>query len=467
MSSTVAAIVLAAGQGTRMRSSLPKVLHNCAGLPLIAHVVRTALKSGAHPVVVVVSPATQAPVQEALAALFADAPIVYAVQHEPQGTGDAVRSGLTAVPRGTGHVVILYGDVPLLQHDTLEALRAQGEKVPLALLTALVDDPTGYGRVVRDGADKVSQIVEHKDCSHAQRAIREINVGVYWSELALLTRAVAGLTNNNAQKELYLTDIVAAAYAAGDVAAVAVTDLDDMRGVNSRIELGQVERIMRARLVRAHQARGVTFLDPKRVYMGVDVHLAQDVIIGLDVALHGNTTVAEHTVIDGPTVVHDSRIDAHAHVHAFSHLQDAHVGPHAVVGPYARLRPGSDVGSKARVGNFVELKNTVLEEGAKVNHLSYVGDARVGTKANIGAGTITCNYDGFNKHRTTIGAHAFVGSNSTLVAPLTVGDHAFVAAGSTITQDVPAEALAFGRARQAVREGHAKVLRDRMAAKKI
>lgn len=449
-----------------MRSSLPKVLHRCAGLPLIAHVVRTALQAGAHPVVVVVSPTTHAPVEQALKTLFADAPLLFAVQQQPVGTGDAVRAGLTAVPEGTSHVVILYGDVPLLQPQTLAALRAQGDKVPLALLTAQVDDPTGYGRVVRDGDHRVCRIVEHKDCSDAERAIHEINVGVYWSELALLKRAVMGLTNNNAQKELYLTDIVAAAYAAGPVAAVPVADLDDMRGVNSRIELGQVERIMRARLVRDHQARGVTFLDPKRVYIGVDVHLAQDVTIGLDVALHGATSVAEHVVIEGPTVVRDSRIDTGAHVHAFSHLQEAHVAADAVVGPYARLRPGSDVGPKARVGNFVEIKNAVLEEGAKVNHLSYVGDARVGTKANVGAGTITCNYDGFNKHRTTIGAHAFVGSNSTLIAPLTVGDHAFVAAGSTITQDVPAEALAFGRARQAVREGRAKILRERMAAKK-
>jgi len=353
--------------------------------------------------------------------------------------------------------------VPLLQKDNLEALRQAARKAPLALLTATVPDPTGYGRVVRDDTGQAQRIVEHKDASEKERAIREINVGVYWSELALLRQAVAGLSSNNVQKELYLTDIVAHARGQGSVQTVAVVDIDDMRGVNSRVELGEVERIMRARLVRQHQLAGVTFLDPKRVYLGVDVTLGQDVHIGLDVALHGKTAILDGASIEGPTVVRDSRIEAHAHVHAFSHLERAHVASEAVVGPYARLRPGADIGPKARVGNFVEIKNATLATGAKVNHLAYVGDAQVGAGANLGAGTITCNYDGFAKHRTTIGDGAFVGSNSTLVAPLTIGAQAFVAAGSTITQDVPSEALAFGRARQAILEGQATVLRARFA----
>jgi bifunctional UDP-N-acetylglucosamine pyrophosphorylase/glucosamine-1-phosphate N-acetyltransferase len=446
-----------------MRSTLPKVLHACAGLPLIVHVVRTALSAGAKPVVVVVSPATQKPVTEALEALCPDAPITYAVQQQPRGTGDAVRAGLLAVPPACSHAVILYGDVPLLQKDNLLALREAAQRAPLALLTAVVPDPTGYGRVVRDATGQAQRIVEHKDASPSERALCEVNVGVYWSDVALLRQAVAGLSTNNAQQELYLTDIVAHARAQGPVQTVAVADIDDMRGVNSRIELGEVERIMRARLVRRHQAQGATFLDPKRAYVGVDVTLGQDVLIGLDVALHGNTVVEDGAVIEGPTVVRDSRIEASAHVHAFCHLERAHVATGAVVGPYARLRPGADVGPKARVGNFVEIKNATLATGAKVNHLAYVGDAQVGAGANLGAGTITCNYDGFHKHRTIIGDGAFIGSNSTLVAPLTIGAQAFVAAGSTITQDVPSEALAFGRARQAIRDGQATVLRARLA----
>lgn len=449
-----------------MRSVLPKVLHACAGLPMIAHVVRTALAVGANPVVVVVSPATQKPVQSALAEMFAGAPLEYAVQHNPSGTGDAVRAGLTAVGSACRQAVVLYGDVPLLQAQTLLALKEAAQKVPLALLTAVVADPAGYGRVVRDKDGQAKRIVEQKDASEAQRAITEVNVGVYWSEITLLRRAVAALRSDNAQNELYLTDIVATASSEGQVETVAVLDVDDMRGVNSRIELGLVERIMRARLVRRHQTAGVTFLDPKRAYVGVDVVMAQDVTIGIDVALHGATTVASGAVIEGPTVVRDSHIDADAHVHPFCHLERAHVAKAANIGPYARLRPGADIGPDARVGNFVEIKNATLAEGAKVNHLAYVGDASIGKKANLGAGTITCNYDGFNKNRTVIGDGAFVGSNSTLVAPLTIGAQAFVAAGSTITQDVAAEALAFGRARQAIREGQATILRARLSQEK-
>jgi bifunctional UDP-N-acetylglucosamine pyrophosphorylase/glucosamine-1-phosphate N-acetyltransferase len=416
--------------------------------------------------VVVVSPTTQGPVQEALERLFADAPIKFAVQHNPSGTGDAVRAGLTAIQGDAGQAVVLYGDVPLLQAETLLALKEAAQKTPLALLTATVADPTGYGRVVRDARGQAQKIVEHKDASPEERAITDVNVGVYWSEVGLLRRAVAGLRADNAQKELYLTDIVATAAHEGPVSTVSVQDVDDMRGVNSRIELGEVERIMRARLVRHHQAAGVTFLDPKRAYLGVDVRLAQDVTIGIDVALHGNTTVGEGAVIEGPTVVRDSHIDAGAHVHPFCHLESARVAQSANIGPYARLRPGAAIGTEARVGNFVEIKNATLAKGAKVNHLSYVGDAQVGERANVGAGTITCNYDGFNKHKTVIGDGAFVGSNSTLVAPLQIGAQAFVAAGSTITQDVPAEALAFGRARQAIREGQATVLRNKLLQQK-
>jgi bifunctional UDP-N-acetylglucosamine pyrophosphorylase/glucosamine-1-phosphate N-acetyltransferase len=464
MTHNVSAIVLAAGQGTRMRSATSKVLHTCAGLPLIGHVVRLALGLGANAVVVVVSPSNHAQVQAALQAIMPDAPLTYAIQTVAKGTGDAVRAGLEKIPESTSHAVILSGDVPLLTPQTMAALKAAGTASTLALLTCQVSDPTGYGRIVRDAHNAPCRIVEHKDASAQQRAISEVNVGVYWGEVPLLRRAVGALTTDNAQAELYLTDVVATAAQSGTVAAVPVGDADEMRGINSRVQLGEVERIMRARLVRHHQDLGVTFEDPKNVFIGPDVVLAQDVHIGPGVQLRGHTHIGAGTCVEGPSVILDSRIASDVTIRAFCHLEDADLASGATVGPYARLRPKARLAANVRIGNFVEVKNAHMGEGAKANHLAYVGDADIGAGANLGAGTIVCNYDGFNKNRTHVGAKAFIGSNSTLVAPLRIGDGAFVAAGSTITEDVPAEALAFGRARQAVREGHAKVLRERLAA---
>jgi bifunctional UDP-N-acetylglucosamine pyrophosphorylase/glucosamine-1-phosphate N-acetyltransferase len=461
-----AAIVLAAGQGKRMQSDLPKVLHACGGLPLICHVVRCALSQGCSPVVVVVSPQTQGPVQETLAAHFPEAPLAYAVQAVPQGTGDAARVGLEQVPEDSGQVVILYGDVPLLQGSTLQRLRKATQKNPLAVLTAQVARPDGYGRIVRDAKGHVACVVEDKDTTPEQRAITEINAGVYWVHTPLLRRALSGLTRNNAQNELYLTDVVAAAAASGGAQAVAVAQPDEVRGVNSRMELGLVEGILRRRLVAAHQARGVSFVDPEHVVLGVDVTLGRDVIIGPGVQLLGQTHIEANVRIEGPSVLIDTHVGTGSVVRSFCHLESAHVGHDANVGPYARLRPAARLEAKARVGNFVEIKNATLHAGAKANHLAYVGDAEVGAGANLGAGTITCNYDGFNKHRTQVGAGAFVGSNSTLVAPVHVGDEAFVAAGSCITDDVPADALAFGRAKQVNREGMAATLRARLEKQK-
>jgi bifunctional UDP-N-acetylglucosamine pyrophosphorylase/glucosamine-1-phosphate N-acetyltransferase len=449
-----------------MCSAKPKALHECAGLPLIAHVVRSALHIGAHTVVIVVSPMTQAPVRAAMHALFAQVPIVFTVQEVSQGTEDAVRVGLSVVPEELTQAVIVYGDMPLLQQSNLEALREATRASPLALLSAHLDDPTGYDRVVRDEHGQVVSIVKPKDATPAQQAIQEVDAGVYWVDIKLLRQATAEFYNNNRQQGHCLTDIIDFVHATGSVQSVLVADKDDIRRVNDRIDLSQVERIMRDRLVRKHQVAGVTFLDPKRVFIGMDVTFAQDVTIGLDVALHGATNVAENVVIEGPTVIYDSHIETGVHVSAFSHLRDTRAAQDAVVGPYARLRAGSVVGVGAFVGNFVELKNTTLAQGAKVGHLSFVGDTEVGVRANVGGGTITCNYDGVSKHRTTIGESAFVGSNNTLVAPVTLGAGCFTAAGSTITKDVPSEALAFGRARQATVDGRAKVLRERLARAK-
>lgn len=466
MSSQSAAIILAAGQGKRMQSDLPKVLHAVGGLPLICHVVRRALACGCAPVVVVVSPTTEAPVRQAIKAYFDDAPVVYAVQPSAQGTGDATQCGLLKISDDIDHILIMYGDVPLLQDSTLSKLRHADPDAQLTLLTAHVPDPTGYGRIVRDGAGHVAQIVEHKDANEAQRAIDEINAGVYWIQTAVLKQGLGQLGRNNVQNELYLTDVVAFAATQGHATAVAVEDHREVQGVNSRQELGFVGQILRQRQVAHFQAQGVTFEDPGQVVIEADVQLARDVYIGVGVQLRGKTSIQSHAKIEGPTVIIDTQIDSGAMVHAFSHLEQAHVGPAAKVGPYARLRPQARLEENTHVGNFVEVKKSTVQKNAKVNHLSYIGDAIIGVGTNVGAGTITCNYDGFNKNTTHIGAHCFIGSHSTLVAPLTIGDNAFVAAGSTITKPVPSEALAFGRAKQSNREGYATVIRKKFSAQK-
>lgn len=465
MKSDLAALVLAAGQGKRMKTQLPKVLHHCGGIPLVAHVVRLALARRCNPVVVVVSPKTEAPVREALTALFPDAPVSFVVQHKALGTGDAARVGLEALGRFNGRILILYGDVPLLRPTTIARLEKAAKKAPLALLTAELDDATGYGRVVRASAT-VSRIVEHKDATPDELAIREVNAGVYVTSAALLRRAVKRLDRQNAQGELYLTDIVPLAARAGGAVPVTVDDFAEVRGVNTRAELAQAELTLRARLVAEHQARGVTFRDPASVVIGVDVRLDADVELGAGVQLHGAVKIGRGTHVEGPTFIKDSVIAAGAEIRSFCHIDGAQVSRGAKVGPFARLRPGAVVDDDAHVGNFVEMKKARLGKGAKANHLAYIGDATVGPGANIGAGTITCNYDGVSKHSTTIGKGAFIGSNSTLVAPIVIGDGAYVAAGSTVTQEVPKDALAFGRARQSNREGYAAELRRRMQAAK-
>ena len=457
-----AAMILAAGLGKRMQSALPKVLHPCLDLPLVCHVVRLSLAAGCDPVVVVVSPSTAEGIEQAVRHHFPNAPVRFAVQHKAQGTGDAARCGLTGLADFEGRIFVLYGDVPLLTARTLQSMQRKLGEAPLAVLTANVDVPFGYGRVVRDAKGLVQEIVEQKDCTGAQERISEINAGVYWVESSLLQRTVAQLTTENAQGEYYLTDCVKIAAGAGGAVGVLVDDVDEVRGVNGRRELAVAERLLRRRVIGMHQDNGVTFHDVEGTFVGLDVEIGRDVDIGMGVQLHGKTRIAEGCVIEGPTFIKDSVIAPGAVVHHFSHLEQATVESACSVGPYARLRPEAHLEEKSRVGNFVEVKKSRLRAGAKVNHLSYIGDADVGPKTNIGAGTITCNYDGFNKSRTVLGAEVFVGSNSTLVAPLSLADGVFVAAGSTVTDAVPKDSLVFGRAKQVNREGYAQKLRERL-----
>jgi bifunctional UDP-N-acetylglucosamine pyrophosphorylase / glucosamine-1-phosphate N-acetyltransferase len=461
MRTTAAALILAAGQGKRMRSSLPKVLHPCAGEPLIVHAVRLAVSRKANPIVVVVDPHGKR-VREVLTAAFPKVPLEFAVQERPLGTGDAVRAGLSALRRYKGRVLVLYGDVPLLRAETVARLDLALKGASLAMLTAELEQPTGYGRVLRQGK-RVRAVVEEKDATPAERQLREVNVGVYLCDVELLRRAVGSLGRKNAQHEVYLTDIVAVAAKAKGAAGIVAEDSREVLGANTRGELAAAEKVLRGRLIAALQAEGVMFRDPDSTLLEAGVAIGSDAVIGIGVQLMGRVKIGAGAQIEGPSVIRDSIIDGGAQIRAFSHLEGAKVSAGAIVGPFARLRPGTVLEAEAHVGNFVELKKTHLGKRAKANHLAYLGDSQVGEGANVGAGTITCNYDGGPvKHRTEIGRQAFIGSNTTLVAPVKIGDRAYIAAGSTITKDVSIDALAFGRARQENREGYASRLRARI-----
>jgi len=461
MTTKLAAIILAAGQGKRMRSRLPKVLHPCAGEPLIVHVVRLALSRKATPVVVVIDPAGTR-TREVLTAAFPKAPLKFAVQEKPLGTGDAARAGLAVIPSFTGKLLILCGDAPLLRPDSLALLERAAKKASLALLTAHLPNPHGYGRILRAGHQALG-IVEEKDATPEQRDLHEVNAGVYLCDADLVRKTVTRQNRANAQGEAYLTDLVARAAQAQGATPVTVADATEILGTNTRTELADAEQILRRRMIRDWQAEGVAFADPGSVILEGSVKLGADAHIGPGVQMYGQVRVGAGAIIEGPSVLRDANIEAGARVYAFSHIEGATVKSGAAVGPFARLRKGAILEEDSRVGNFVELKKTRLGRGAKANHLAYLGDAEIGAKSNIGAGTITCNYDGGPvKHATALGEGAFIGSNTTLVAPVTVAAGAYVAAGSTITKDVPADALAFGRARQENREGLAARLRARI-----
>ena len=444
----LAIVILAAGMGTRMKSRVPKVLHAVAGRSMLGHVLARAQELAPARVVVVHGPGEEgaAVAEEARRWL---PQVALAEQAERLGTGHAVMQAMPALEGFRGRVLVLYGDVPLLTRETLDALLAKAASAPLAVLGFEAADPTGYGRLIVAGDGGVEAIVEEKDADEEQRRITKCNSGVMVVEAGLLRELLPKLSNDNAQGEYYLTDLVEKTREKGETVALSTCPEEETLGVNDRVQLATVERIMQRRLREAAMRAGVTFTDPDSVFLSFDTRLGQDVTIGPFVVFGPGCTVG-----DGVTI------------HSHCHLEGAVVEEGAQVGPFARLRPGARVMAGAKVGNFVEIKNATVEAGAKVNHLSYIGDATVGEKANIGAGTITCNYDGFLKHRTEIGAGAFIGSNTALVAPVTIGDGALVAAGSTITKDVPADALAIERAEERIVEGWAARYRERKRREK-
>lgn len=442
MSLTV--IILAAGQGKRMRSGLPKVLHELAGRPMLAHVLETAAALRARDVRVVFGHGGER-VRES----FSAAEVSWIRQARQQGTGHAVKQALPGInPRDT--VLVLYGDVPLVQAGTLRGLTRRAARGQLAILTAELDDPTGYGRIIRGGRGRVAAIVEEKDASRAQRELREINTGLMACPAGLLAKWVRRLRANNAQREYYLTDIIAMAAKEGvGIAAVRAASAEEVLGINDKSQLADAERVLRQRAAAALMAQGVTLIDPERLDVRGAVRCGRDVVIDANVLLEGTVRIGDGVRVGPFTHIRDSEIGADTRIHSHCVMDGASVGRSCEIGPYARLRPGVEMAGDGKVGNFVEVKKSSIGRGSKVNHLTYVGDATIGDRVNVGAGTITCNYDGAHKHRTVIGDDVFIGSGVELVAPVEIRDGATIGAGSTITKDAPARQLTLARARQA------------------
>jgi len=433
-----------------MRSALPKVLHPVAGNSMLGHVIHSARQLEPQGIHVVIGHGAEQ-VRERLAA----DDLNFMLQDKQLGTGHAVAQALPALSADT--VLILYGDVPLIEVQTIERLLTQVNEHQLGLLTVTLQDPTGYGRIVRDSAGQVTAIVEQKDASEAQRAIKEGNTGILAVPAKRLAEWLGRLSNDNAQGEYYLTDVIAMAVADGLVVATEQPlDAMEVQGANDRRQLAELERHYQLREARRLMTQGVTLRDPARLDVRGEVTVGRDVLIDVNVILEGKVVLEEGAQIGPNCVIKDSTVGRNAVVKANSHLDGAILGEDSDVGPFARLRPGSVLSARAHVGNFVELKNAHLGEGAKAGHLTYLGDAQIGARSNIGAGTITCNYDGANKHRTVLGEDVFIGSNNALVAPVDIQAGATTAAGSTITQDVAAGELAVARARQRNIEGWAR-----------
>jgi bifunctional UDP-N-acetylglucosamine pyrophosphorylase/glucosamine-1-phosphate N-acetyltransferase len=439
---TLAVVTLAAGKGSRMKSDLPKVLHRLAGKPLLGHVLDAAEQlDGATQHVVIGHGA------ELVREMFTDRPLTWAVQMEQKGTGHAVAQALPDIS-DDALVLVLYGDVPLIRTETLAGMVAAAENA-LALLTVTLDDPTGYGRIVRNDKNEVQAIVEHKDASDEQRQICEVNTGIMAMPARYLKRWLPALSADNAQGEYYLTDVIAMAVADGvAVNALQPSSATEVEGVNDRRQLAALEREFQSQQADSLMVQGVALADPARIDVRGTLTVGRNVSIDVGCVFEGDVILDDDVQIGAYNVIRNSKLGKGVQVESFCHIEEAVVAQACNLGPYARLRPGAELADGARVGNFCEVKKSRIGKGSKVNHLTYIGDAVIGEGANIGAGTITCNYDGVNKFRTEIGDGAFIGSNSSLVAPVTVGDGATVAAGSTITKDVGADELAVARGKQ-------------------
>ncbi len=444
----VTALILAAGKGTRMKSKLPKVLHQVGGKAMVQRVLETATSVGMEQAVVIVGFGGEA-VQEHLAGQA-----TFVVQEEQNGTGHAVKQAKSVLGEYKGSIVVLCGDTPLIKGETIESLLAEHAKTGAVatVLTAHMEDPTGYGRIIRNEAGQVIRIVEQKDGKPEELAVKEINTGMYVFDSQMLWPCLENLSSDNAQGEYYITDVIGMFVESGKIVSAYMTpDYEETLGVNSRAQLAEAEAILRKRKNAELMAAGVTLIDPQSTYIAPEVTVGRDTIIHPGTMLEGSTTIGEECEIGPHTRLTNVKVGNGSVLH-FTYGHDCEVKDMVDIGPYVHLRPNTVIGNKVHIGNFVEVKNSNVGEGTKFPHLSYIGDSDVGSGVNIGCGTITVNYDGKLKHRTTIADRAFVGCNSNLVAPVTIGEESFVGAGSTITKDVPARSLAVGRSKQVIKE---------------
>ena len=445
---TLSIVILAAGKGTRMKSATTKVMHHLAGRPLVEHVITTAQTLNPQSLAVVCGNGV-----DQVLPLLEEKKIASVMQHEQLGTGHAVMQATTVIT-DSDQVLVLYADVPLTQQSTLKKLLNCGDADSLRILTTELDDPTGYGRIVRDATGQVMCITEQKDADEETLSIKEVNSGIMVLPSKWLLSSLDKLSNNNAQGEYYLTDMIALAVADGLVInTVCCQDNAEVAGINTRKQLAELERHYQLQQADKLMAAGVTLADPARIDIRGELNVGQDITIDINVIFEGTNNIADNVEIGANCIIINSTIAKGAVILANSILEDAIVGEDANVGPFARLRPGTNLSAKAKVGNFVEIKNANIGLGSKINHLSYIGDTDMGSDVNIGAGTITCNYDGANKHRTTIGDRVFVGSDTQLVAPVTLEDGATIGAGSTIRKDAPADALTLTKSVQKTVQG--------------
>ena len=452
MTSSLSVIILAAGKGTRMQSAKPKVLQTLAGKPLLGHVLDTCQQLTVDETIIVYGFGGDQ-VQTTISNQYEHLPINWVAQTEQLGTGHAVKAALSQLPK-QGQSLILYGDVPLVSSQTLAALQSANTE-GMSMLTLTVSNPFGLGRIKRNADGNIEAIVEQKDASSAEQQINEINSGIYCVDNALLHKYLPNLSNDNAQQEYYLTDIVKMAVADGiTIAAIEPEHAFEIEGVNNRQQLASLERSWQSKLVTDLQIAGVQFADPTRVDIRGNLSAGQDVFVDVNVVFEGDCTLGDNVYIEAGCVIKKAYIGNACHIKPHCVIDSSTVGAGVDIGPFAHLRPGTELANNSKVGNFVEIKKSTIGHGSKINHLSYIGDASIGAGVNVGAGTITCNYDGVNKAQTIIEDHAFIGSNSSLVAPVTIGDTATVAAGSVITKDVDAHTLAFGRARQTVKNDY-------------
>jgi len=436
-------IVLAAGKGTRMKSARPKVLHRLAGKPLLQHVLDTARKLECANLQVVTGFGSESVEQE-----FAGANTRFVLQKEQLGTAHAVQQTLDGL-EDEAVALVLYGDVPLIKADTLRALLEEVDADSMGVLTCVVDNPTGLGRIIRNESGQIIRIIEERDATESEKTVDEINTGFMAIPVNLLKNWLPRIQADNAQKEYYLTDLVELAIADGiAVVTSQCQDQAEITGINDRVQLAELERKYQQRMNEELMNNGVTLADPSRVDIRGEADIASDVEIDINVILEGKVTIASHVKIGAGCILKNCSIGEGTELHAYTVIEDAVIGKNCQLGPFARVRPGTEMRDSSKLGNFVEVKKSVIEKGSKVNHLSYIGDSELGEGVNVGAGTITCNYDSINKHKTKIGDGVFIGSNAVLVAPVTLENGAFVAAGSTITKNIKSDQLGVGRAKQ-------------------